>query len=320
MTPEAVLRALAAHDGISGARLAQRLGVTRAAVWKQVERLRALGVQIDALAGRGYRLVRPLELLDAARLQAGLSLRATELLRGLDLAFELDSTSSALLRLRPGDAHACVCLAEYQHGGRGRRGRRWHSPLASNLYASFGWRFDAGAASLSGLSLAIGVAAHAAVERVGARGVALKWPNDLVAEGRKLGGILIELGGELAGPCDAVIGIGINVAMPEDPGAIDQPFTDLAALAPGVTRHALAVALIDEVLPALARFEREGYAPFRAAYERADALRDAPVVIELGRERIEGTALGVDDAGLLRVRVDGTERRYASGEVSVRRA
>ena len=321
MSAERVLRELAASGDMSGAALAARLGVTRAAVWKQIERLRELGVEIDAAAGRGYRLAKPLALLDADAIRAALSPEALRHLRALEVHFELDSTNSELLRRPRGDAHGVACFAEHQLRGRGRRGRAWQSPLGANLYASFGWRFDGGAAALAGLSLAVGVAVVQALERVQVPGVALKWPNDLVANGRKLGGVLIELGGEIGGPCDAVIGVGLNVAMPRtSAAAIDQPWTDVAALAPSVARGALAAALVDALLPALARFERDGYAAFRDAYDRVDALRGAPVTVDAGRERVAGVALGVDEGGLLRVRVDGTERRYASGEVSVRAA
>lgn len=321
MSAEQVLRELAASGEASGAALAARLGVTRAAVWKQIERLRGLGVGIDAVAGRGYRLARPLALLDAGTIRAGLSPDARRHLRGLEVHFELDSTNSELLRRPRGAAHGVVCFAEHQLRGRGRRGRAWQSPLGANLCVSFGWRFDGGAAALSGLSLAVGVAAVEALERMQVEGVALKWPNDLVAGGRKLGGVLIELGGEMAGPCDAVVGIGLNVAMPRAAAAaIDQPWTDVATLAPSVARGALAAALVDAMLPALACFERDGYAAFRAAYDRADALRGVPVTVDAGRERVAGVALGVDERGLLRVRVGDAERRYASGEVSVRAA
>ena len=320
MSAERVLRALAAGER-SGAALARELGVTRAAVWKSVDRLRALGVEIEAAAGRGYRLARALELLDAGAIESALSPAARALSRGVEVAFDLDSTSSALLALPPGEAHARVLFAEHQRAGRGRRGRSWRSPLAANLYASFGWRYERGPAALSGLSLALGVAAVEALARCGVAGVGLKWPNDLVVAGRKLGGILVELGGEIGGPCDVVAGIGLNVAMPRrDEAAIDQPWIDAATIAPSVSRGALAAALADAVLLALDRYAREGYAAFRDAYARADALRGAPVRVLLGADVVEGDALGTDEAGLLRVRVDGVERRYASGEVSVRAA
>ena len=320
MSAERVLRALAAGER-SGAALARELGVTRSAVWKSVEGLRALGIEVEASAGRGYRLARPLELLDADAIAASLSPRARDLLRALDVVFDLDSTSSTLLALAPGDAHGRVLFAEHQRAGRGRRGRAWHSPLGANLYVSFGWRFERGPAALTGLSLALGVATHDALARCGVEGVALKWPNDLVVGPRKLGGILVELGGELGGPCDVVAGIGLNVAMPHRAArSIEQPWIDVATLSPQVSRAALAAALADSVLLALDRYARDGYAAFRDAYARADALRGAEVRVLLGSESVEGRALGTDEAGLLRVCVDGVERRYASGEVSVRAA
>lgn len=325
MSLEATLAAFAADGDLSGAALAQRLGVTRAAVWKHVEQLRALGVEIDAVAGRGYRLATPIELLDAGTLSREVARQAPGLARSLEVALTIDSTSSALLRAlaeRGGEAlHGCVLLAEHQAAGRGRRGRAWQSPLAASLYASIAWRFERGAAALAGLSLAAGVAVVEALHAHGIVDAALKWPNDVVARGRKLGGLLIELGGEIGGPSDAVLGLGLNGALPARAGAaIDQPWIDLATLAPGFSRGAIAASVIAAVLRASAQFDAEGFAPFRAAYARHDALRGRAVVVHAGKASIEGVARGIDDDGLLLVRVGDATRRYASGEVSVRPA
>jgi BirA family biotin operon repressor/biotin-[acetyl-CoA-carboxylase] ligase len=226
----ALLAQLSDAHAVSGSELARRLGVTRAAVWKQIEALRALGAPIDAQAGAGYRLQWHFEALDAARMRAQLAPALRRRVRTLDVHWQIDSTSSSLLRAAAqGAPDLAVCMAETQTAGRGRRGRQWQSPLGGNVYFSLLKRFAHGMGALSGLSLVAGVALIQALGDCGVTGVGLKWPNDVLADGRKLAGILVELGGEFLGPCHAVIGIGINLRLPPDIG-IDQPYTDLRQL------------------------------------------------------------------------------------------
>jgi BirA family biotin operon repressor/biotin-[acetyl-CoA-carboxylase] ligase len=324
MTLAEVLAALARPGGVSGSELAARFGVTRAAVWKRIAALREAGLEIEALPGRGYRLAAPLDLLDAAAIEAALPAAARMLLSGLRIDTEIDSTSSALQRAAAsGAGSGAVWLAESQTAGRGRRGRAWQSPIAANLYLSVLWRFDEGLAALGGLSIAAGVAVADALQGLGLADVALKWPNDLVVGTRKLGGLLIDAAGDWAGPCHAVIGVGLNVRMPAAIGArIDQPWIDLAgALAPHAapSRSAVAGALLGELLPALARFSRDGLAPFIDGFARHDALRDRPILVHAGEHPWPATALGLAPDGRLRVRdAAGNEHRLAAADVSVR--
>jgi BirA family biotin operon repressor/biotin-[acetyl-CoA-carboxylase] ligase len=324
MTLAEVLAALTRPGGVSGSELAAQFGVTRAAVWKRIAALREAGLDIEAVAGHGYRLAAPLDLLDAAAIEGAMPAAARALLSGLRIDTEIDSTSSALLRAAPaGAASGTVQLAESQTAGRGRRDRAWQSPIAANLYLSVLWRFDEGLAALGGLSIAAGVAVANALQGLGLRDVALKWPNDLVVGSRKLGGLLIDAAGDWAGPCHAVIGVGLNVRMPAAVGArIDQPWIDLAgALAPRAapSRSALAGALLGELLPALSRFSREGLASFVEHFARLDALRDRAILVHAGEHPWPATALGLAPDGRLRVRdASGIEHRLAAAEVSVR--
>src|SRR5690606_19349579 len=203
---------------VSGDALARAGGQTRAAVWKRIQALRAAGVAIEARPGRGYALAQPLELLDPGEVLAAVPTPLRAGIAGLDVAWSIDATNSELLRRPPAGAGAQVLLAERQSGGRGRRGRSWESPLAANLYLSLARRFDGGLARLGGLGLVAGIAVADALHGLGAPAVGLKWPNDIVVrEGdslRKLGGILVEGGGEHGGPVRAVIGIGLNIRMP----------------------------------------------------------------------------------------------------------
>lgn len=310
---------------VSGDALAREAGQTRAAVWKRIDALREAGIGIAAAPGRGYRLEQPLDLLDADAIRTVLATTAQP--AALDVAWSLDSTNSELLR-RETPAQGCaVLLAERQTGGRGRRGRSWASPLAAHIYLSLARRFDGGLARLGGLSLVAGIATCEALHALGFGAVRLKWPNDLVVEDadglRKLGGLLVEGGGEAAGAARAVIGIGLNVRMPASSAeGIDQPWTQLGALASQLpSRNAVVAALLSRLLPALDEFDAQGLAPFLPRYAAFDVLAGREIAIHEAAGIRNATALGIAEDGALRVRDgdgDGGERRVHAGDVSVR--
>jgi BirA family biotin operon repressor/biotin-[acetyl-CoA-carboxylase] ligase len=319
MSLDPLLAELARHPEISGAELARSLGISRAAVWKQIDRLRALGLQIEARAGAGYRLPHPLQLLDAMRIRRGLDAETLALLARLEVVNETASTSADLLA-GVADLRSGSCLiAEAQTAGRGQRGRRWQSPFASGFLGSVLWQFDQGLASLGGLSLAMGVAVADALADCGAE-VGLKWPNDIVVDGRKLGGILIDAGGEAHGRCHVVVGLGLNGRLPPAAhGEIDQPATDLAAvLGREVDRNDLAAALLTHVLRSLHTFARQGFGSFRARFIERDALRDQAVEVRIGTAHYQGIAHGVDDNARLCVTIAGVRQCFDVGEVRVR--
>lgn len=317
-----LLAELARGVAVSGSVLAARLGVTRAAVWKQVESLRASGLAVSADCASGYRLDAPLDLLDLKLIGAELGARERSRLGEIALHWQLDSTSSELLRRVASDPRdGLVCLAEIQNRGRGRRGRRWHMPLGGGVALSLLKRFEGGIATLAGLSLVAGVAAVHALADLGIGGVGLKWPNDLVARGAKLGGILVELGGDSMGPCHAVIGIGINVRIDAARGAaIDQPWIDLTTLADGdpPARNRLVARLLAHLVDAFDRFAISGFAAFADAYAQHDVLCGQPVNVLRAETSRHGIARGVDKRGALRVAFADGERAVDSGEVSIR--
>lgn len=309
---------------VSGDALAREAGQTRAAIWKRIGALRQAGVPIEAAAGRGYRLAAPLDLLDADAIRAALPAQAAGELAGLEVAWSIDSTNSELLRRPATGPGAQVLLAERQTGGRGRRGRSWQSPLGANLYLSVSRTFAGGLARLGGLSLVAGIAAAEALHALGVPQVGLKWPNDLVIDDgralRKLGGLLVEGGGEHAGPARAVIGLGLNVRMPATAAAaIDQPWTDLSSLGAAVPRAMLAAAVLARLLPALETFDDGGLAAFTARWERLDLLRGRDVVLHLAGGSEPGRVLGLAADGALRVATPAGERMVHAGEVSLRR-
>lgn len=312
---------------VPGDVLAREAGLTRAAVWKRIEALRAAGISIGARRGQGYWLDAPLDLLDAGAIARALPAAVRTEVHGPEVAWSLDSTNSELLRRRTPPRGVAVLLAERQSGGRGRLGRDWASPLAANLYLSLARAFEGGLARLGGLGLVAGVAAVDALHALGYGTVRLKWPNDLVVmapEGAgllKLGGLLVEGGGEHAGPVRAVVGLGLNVRMSAIAAvAIGQPWCDLASLPnpSPPSRSAVAAALVERLVPALARFDREGLAPFLPRYAALDALAGSEVEVRAGRELHAGTALGVAGDGALRVAIDGAERHFHAGEASLR--
>lgn len=316
-----------ARGPVSGDALARETGLSRAAVGKRIEALRAAGVAVAARPGQGHVLEGPLDLLDADAIAAALPPDVRAAVHGPEVAWTLDSTNSELLRRATPAQGVQVLLAERQTGGRGRMGRDWSSPLAANLYLSLARSFDGGLARLGGLGLVAGVAAARALHELGYGMVGLKWPNDLVVADaprgglRKLGGLLVEGGGGPDGPVRAVLGLGLNLRMPEATAAgIGQPWCDLASLpnpAPP-SRSALAAALLARLVPALERFDREGLAPFLPLYAELDVLAGREAELRAGSVVQAGTVLGLAADGALRLEIDGRERCFHAGEASLR--
>ncbi|HET6564437.1 MAG TPA: biotin--[acetyl-CoA-carboxylase] ligase [Xanthomonadales bacterium] len=269
--------------------------------------------------------------LSELAIRAQLSAGSVQALQQLSLLDEVGSTNAFLLQLPASELHAHALLAEQQIAGRGRRGKSWQSPPGSNIYLSLGWIFESTARDLSCLSLVAGVAAVRALESLGIVGAGLKWPNDIHADGRKLGGILLESRAASGGRAAVVMGIGINVAMPLDEvsaQAIDQPWTSVTRL-PGVEpvsdlRDRLAGAVLEQLLTSLNTFEDAGFQVFRDDWSRLDILLNQPVVAKTAEGEIYGQAIGIDGQGNLQVAEQlpaGQEQVHSfnSAEVSVRR-
>ncbi len=325
-----VFGALADGAVHSGEQLALAEDVSRSAIWKVVGNLQQLGLPVESVAHRGYRLAVPLVPLDATRIRAQLQPASRERLRDAEIAWSLPSTNSALLargerhaRAVPPPGHFDILAAEHQTAGRGRRAREWFAPPGGALCLSLGWSFAALPTGAAALSLAVGVCVRRALAGLTQRPITLKWPNDLQIEGHKLGGILIELRAEAAGPAYAVIGVGINCTLGaelahrvRDSGT--EPI-DLATL--GVVpcdRNRLAAAIIDELVVGVLEFERHGFAAFAPEWSSADALAGRLVNVHMGGSELVGRASGVAADGALRVDCGGEVRQFHSGEVSVR--
>ena len=325
MTVERLLDALADGRTHSGEELARAFGVTRAAIWKQVAKLADFGLAVEALPGAGYRLVQSLDLLDAQALRAALEPAVAAQLAKLEVFTELDSTNKHLLAAPPPPGKLDVCIAEFQTQGRGRRGRRWNAPLGSGICLSVGWQFAGMPAEPAALTLAVGVAVRRVLERVAGLTISLKWPNDLVFDERKLGGILLELKAEAHGGAHVVVGVGLNVALPAallptlsdwPRGAVD--LTTALGQAPP-PRAVLAAALVNELAALIADYPTRGFAAYRTEWRSADFLRGRAVRLDEPTGRLLGTAVGIDPDGALLVETEGGKRqRVVAGDVSVR--
>lgn len=320
-----ILPLLSSGEFLSGQLIADTLGVSRTAVWKQLKKLEDLGLEIESVKGKGYRIPGGLELLDEAQIKAGLTAQNEALLTDLIIDQVIDSTNAEVLRrVAQGARAGVVCTAEQQSSGRGRRGRSWVSPFARNVYFSLTGEFTQGAAALEGLSLAVGVGVARALEQLGITGAQLKWPNDILFEGAKLGGILLEMVGDAAGHCQLAIGVGMNVAMPEHAAqAIEQDWTDVKSIAkargvacPG--RNDLLGALLNELLPLVAGFEDEGFAHWRQSWEALDAHAGKPVILSSGDGQMAGVARGVNERGALQLETGLGIQSVFGGEVSLR--
>jgi BirA family biotin operon repressor/biotin-[acetyl-CoA-carboxylase] ligase len=324
------LLGLLADGGLhSGERLATALGLTRAAVWKLVAELRGRGIAIDSHERRGYSLERPVELLTVAALRSAAGAAGCVLPDDSQVVFEIGSTN-AVLHAAPAPPPGAprLLFAELQSAGRGRRGREWIAPFGSGLTFSIAWSFAESPADLSALGLALGVCVVGALRDLGAVGVELKWPNDIVHRHAKLGGLLLQMRSEAGGPACIVAGLGLNLDLPARarvalaaPGAT--PVTDLAHACDGPVpgRVDVAARVAGHMLQGFRQFAGAGFAPFADDWARFDSLRDARVTVLRHDGPLEGIARGADSAGALRVETAaGVLERVHAGDVSLRRA
>lgn len=305
------LRLLDAAHFTSGKTIAERLGVSRASVSTTLARAEEYGIALERRHGAGYRLVRPVEWLDAAAIAL-----APNSALALEIVDQAESTNRALLAA---PRHGRVLAAEWQSGGRGRMGRKWHGALGGSLLFSLAWTFPDGPAQLAGLPLAVGAAIARAIEATGVAGIGLKWPNDLLLPAGKVGGILIEMQGDALGPAQVVIGIGLNLRLPDD--ALDQPAAALENARLALGRNALFGRILAELEATLVRFAAEGFAPLRAEWEAHHVWQGQSAEVHLpDGSRLPGVIAGVADDGSLRLSVDGQIRLIHSGDVSLRRS
>lgn len=232
-----------------------------------------------------------------------------------------DSTNSLLMADPPADDDRVhVVVADRQTAGRGRRGRHWLSWSGGSLTFSSLWRFAPGAPVPAGLSLVAGLAVTRALEKSGLDGVQLKWPNDVLVHGNKLAGILVELLPGRGRTPAAVIGIGLNLRIPDAAEIPDQPgVTDLTReLGRTPERDVLLATILRELHALLTLYAAAGFTALRGAWQQRNAFADLPVRIFGEGSELTGICAGVDEDGALLIRTDAGLTRVLSGEVSLR--
>lgn len=319
-----LLRLLADGRFHSGQTLARELSVSRTAIWKALGRLRQRGLDIQAVSGRGYRLPQPLQLLDAGAIRAGLAPDIRGRVPGIDVHLQLPSTNTWLIEAPRGHHRSgWLCLAERQTAGRGRRGRSWQSPFGGNISMSFVWEFPEDVARVSGAGLVVALGVAMALEELGTPGLGLKWPNDIICGGAKLGGILLEASSETGGGCRVVAGVGLNLNLPAtERGEILQPVTDLRTLLGAMPdRNALVAALVNHIYRLLIRFADRGLEELIPEWRSRDIYHDRAVRLTMADRQVLGVAQGITPYGELILALEGGERRvFSGGELSLRAA
>ena len=310
---QALLAVLADGAFHSGEQIGAELGISRAAISQQIKSLRLLGLEIFSITGKGYRLNTPLDLLNTETLQhlaAGTPIHTCAV---------IDSTNQYMMaQLERWQKGECL-LAESQTAGRGRRGRQWHSPFGSQFIMSMYWRLDDGPSAAMGLSLAIGVAVVQALESAGYRDLSLKWPNDIYMARRKLAGILVEMSAAVGGICHLVIGVGVNLNLPDAVIAeLDQPCAHLAEQPVVVERNQLSATIIRALRNALTLFEQQGLTAFLTEWNRLDIFMQQPVKVLLGNQIIHGIYCGIDGQGNMLLQDHEGMHKFVGGEISLR--
>ncbi|MEW8507764.1 MAG: bifunctional biotin--[acetyl-CoA-carboxylase] ligase/biotin operon repressor BirA [Candidatus Thiodiazotropha sp.] len=306
----------------SGQELGRLLGITRSSVWKKLQQIKqSYDLEIDAVSGRGYRLREPLDLLNQ---QSILELLRAEGLAPLPLLVlhpSIESTNSWLMKQAASGAESgTVCLAEQQIAGKGRHGRTWISPFGRNIYLSMLWRFEEPPMQLAGLSLASAIAVLRLLHQMNCDQAGLKWPNDVLWQGKKLAGLLLEVAGEAGGPSLVVIGVGLNTRLGSHGEVIDQPWVDLNNI-PNVlpyTRNQLVSKLIRHLRIVIGEYQTGGLESFIEEWHEHDQLLGKQVVIRGHSQEHAGVHLGIDGNGAIRLHSEGKERSFHAGEVSLR--
>jgi BirA family biotin operon repressor/biotin-[acetyl-CoA-carboxylase] ligase len=310
----------------SGEIMAKNFNVSRAAIWHAISGAEKLGVEVFSVRGKGYRLSQSLDLVEEKKVKQAIGEMSN--LFKVTVLDVVDSTNDYLKKVAVnGHPHASCVVSNIQTHGKGRRGRQWQSALGENLTFSFLWRFTKGAAALSGLSLAVGIALIRSLKKLDIHQALLKWPNDILVEDdgiyKKLAGILIELQGDMDGQSAAIIGIGINLNLSKKQAEkIDQPAVSInQCTSESIDPNNLLAIIIKNLAEVLAIFEDSGFTSLKNEWLSYDAFQDKVINVTLGDgNSTQGRSQGVDDFGSLKVITDAGAKVYASGEISIRKA
>jgi BirA family biotin operon repressor/biotin-[acetyl-CoA-carboxylase] ligase len=317
-TRSLLIQRLANGEFNSGELLGELAGISRSAVANHIKYLTGIGLDVFSVKGRGYRLAAPLQLLEQTKI---LHLIGQKQKTRIKVISVIGSTNTYIKERLHELPQGFVCLAEAQTHGRGRRGKTWVSPFGSSIYMSMAWTFKGGYQSMAGVSLLVGIAINRSLKKIGVSDCKLKWPNDVYYNLKKLAGILVEVEGQVGSDASAVIGIGINIDLPNSIDGIDQPFIDVTSITQEpVDRNELAALIIVTLTNMLEEFEVEGLSPFLSEWKEADLFYNEYVYLESGSNRIHGLSKGINEGGALLLENAGKITPHHGGEISVKRA
>ena len=323
----AILNALNQPGFVSGQALGEQLGISRAAVSKHINSLQVMGLDIFKVTGKGYSLNNHAGLLNQTKIQQYFN-QLTSQLKSQSVNVEvhpiIDSTNSELMRriqAKTALESGTVIVAEMQQSGRGRRGRVWQSPFGANLYYSYFWRLDDGLQAAMGVSIAVGLAVYDTIKALYDIELELKWPNDIYLNKQKLAGVLVELDGQPQGPCQLVLGIGINLQMPQSFSQhIDQAWTDLSQHTQQLDKNELVASLTYHLENRLDQYRKSGLHTMHEQWNSLNAFAGEYVELNTGHRSWRGICEGIDPQGGIRIRQDGEVKSYYGGEISLRKA
>ncbi|KAF7774740.1 BirA family transcriptional regulator, biotin operon repressor / biotin-[acetyl-CoA-carboxylase] ligase [Pseudoalteromonas marina] len=323
----AILNALNQPGFVSGQALGEQLGISRAAVSKHINSLQVMGLDIFKVTGKGYSLNNHAGLLNQTKIKQHFN-QLTSQLKSQPVNVEvhpiIDSTNSELMRrvqAKTALESGTVIVAEMQQAGRGRRGRVWQSPFGANLYYSYFWRLDDGLQAAMGVSIAVGLAVYDTIKALYDIELELKWPNDIYLNKQKLAGVLVELDGQPQGPCQLVLGIGINLQMPQSFSQhIDQAWTDLSQHTQQLDKNELVASLTYHLENRLDQYRKSGLQTMHEQWNSLNAFAGECVELNTGHRSWRGICEGIDPQGGIRIRQDGEVKSYYGGEISLRKA
>lgn len=301
---------------LSPQRLSQKSSLPLSQISHGIEQLKEIGLEV-LNSHKGYYLRHPIESLRAEVIRSHLTPDANSFFDNLETRFILGSTQDYWIGESP--LHNAAVFSEYQAKGRGRQERRWITPLGGQLACSLWWKPEEVACDLSGLSLAIGIAIAKSLNQHEYSDIQLKWPNDLMREGKKLGGILVDVL-ETGTSRHVVVGIGINLHISlAIKQTIDQPVTHLTDN-PQILkqRNTLAASLLNGLVPSLRQFESEGFESFLKEWQTFDFLFGKPIEWKMGALTQSGIAEGVNTRGELQARKEGKVHSIGGGNISVK--
>ena len=323
-TYQKVLLSLSDGEFHSGEFLGKQLGLTRSAIWKAVSQLKGLGIHIQSITRKGYRIQGGMDLLNQSIIVKELSNENRQKLDTITILEQVDSTNAYLLKCINQRPHKTIaCFAEYQSDGRGRRGHQWLSPFGHNIYHSLLWHFNKDPAQVFGLSLAVSIAVIRSLVRYGLdpSQLKVKWPNDIYYANKKLAGVLIEMQAESNDHCSVVVGVGLNTYMEQiHQNILDNTCTTVFDIAEQpVNRNQLAGYLLDELITLLVQYNQYGLNHFLNEWRQHDCFTGEPIKLLMENRTIEGTMQGVSEKGEVIIKdLHGNIKNYCSGEVSLR--